>query len=109
MEAKGPLAADKTAGNPEPGSSPGEPTAPAAVSERKRLLFPDHAQFWFETQRAFGAAGYGGSEFGEVLATAARITPGDFDSWYEAWNATALEELLRSTTGLLRGESGTRA
>jgi len=103
MEAKGPLAADKTAGNPEPGSSPGEPTAPAAVSERKRLLFPDHAQFWFETQRAFGAAGYGGSEFGEVLATAARITPGDFDSWYEAWNATAERVAKEAAERLARG------
>ena len=47
----------------------------------KPLLFPDNAQFWYETVRAFGAAGYGGSEFGEVLATAARIRSGDFDSW----------------------------
>lgn len=48
----------------------------AAISNRKPPLFPYYAQFWFETLRAFGAAGFGGSEFGEVLATAARITPG---------------------------------
>ena len=44
---------------------------------------------WFQTQRAFGAAEYGGSLFGEVLAAASRITPGDDDSWHDAWNAAA--------------------
>lgn len=53
------------------------------------LLFPDNIQFWYEMKRAFGASSYGGSEFGEVLATAGRIVSGDFDSWYNAWNATA--------------------
>lgn len=52
-------------------------------------LFPDDVQFWFETVRAFGNAEYGGAQFGEVLATSARIKTGDYDSWYEAWNATA--------------------
>jgi dienelactone hydrolase len=59
--------------------------APAA----KPPLFADDVQFWFETQRAFGAAEYGGSLFGEVLAAASRIAPGDYDSWYSAWNAMA--------------------
>jgi hypothetical protein len=34
-------------------------------------FFPDNLQFWCETKRAFGCASYGGSEFGEVLATVA--------------------------------------
>lgn len=55
----------------------------------KPLLFSDNIQFWFETVRAFGASSYGGSEFGEVLATASRIVSGDFDSWYDAWNSIA--------------------
>jgi len=55
----------------------------------KPLLFPENVQFWYETVRAFGASSYGGSEFGEVMATAARITSGDFDSWYDSWNSTA--------------------
>src|ERR1700723_798882 len=54
----------------------------------KPLLFSDNAQFWFETVRAFGASSYGGSEFGEVLATAGRIHSGDYDSWYREWSAT---------------------
>ncbi len=53
----------------------------------KTPLFPDDAQFWFETVRAFGAAEYGGSLFGEVLTISSRIKAGDYDSWYEAWNA----------------------
>jgi hypothetical protein len=59
------------------------------ASESKPPLFPDNAQFWYETQRAFGAASYGASEFGEVLVTAGRIRSGDFDSWYEEWNRIA--------------------
>ncbi|MGO9768774.1 MAG: alpha/beta hydrolase family protein [Roseiarcus sp.] len=54
-----------------------------------RPLFPDDAQFWFETVRVFGAADYGGSQFGEVLAISRRIKSGDYDSWYDAWNAAA--------------------
>jgi len=54
--------------NAQPSSAP----APAAPAE-KSLLFLDDAQSWFETQRAFGAAEYGGALFGEVLATSVRI------------------------------------
>src|SRR3984885_8188512 len=69
-----------------------EPAAPAAADASpltKSPLFADDAQFWFETQRAFGAAEYGGSLFGEVLAVASRLKPGDYDSWYDAWNDIA--------------------
>lgn len=52
-------------------------------------IFPDDPQFWFETLRVFGAADYGGSQFGEVLATCSRIKAGDYDSWFDAWNASA--------------------
>ena len=53
------------------------------------FLFPDDPIFWFQTQRAFGAASYGAADFGEVLTTAQRITAGDYDSWREEWTATA--------------------
>jgi len=69
-------------------------------SESKPPLFPDNAQFWYETRRAFGAAGYGASEFGEVLVTAGRIKSGDFDSWYEEWNRTA-EKVAQEAAGSL--------
>jgi alpha-beta hydrolase superfamily lysophospholipase len=53
------------------------------------LLFPDDPQFWFETLRVFAVDEYGGGQFGEVLAIASRITAGDYDSWFTAWNAAA--------------------
>jgi len=87
--ALGPLvtlfAKDALAASAEPASPPAANVDPAA----KPPLFAGEVQFWFETERAFGAAEYGGSLFGEVLAVASRITPGDYDSWYEAWNAAA--------------------
>lgn len=75
---------------------------PAAPAE-KSLLFPDDAQFWFETVRAFGAAEYGGAQFGEVLATSARIKSGDYDSWYDAWNAIADRVAQEAAAQLSRG------
>ena len=36
----------------------------------------------------------GGGEYGECVATSARITLGDVDSWYREWVATA--ELVES-------------
>jgi pimeloyl-ACP methyl ester carboxylesterase len=69
----------------------------------KPPIFADDLQFWFETLRMFGAAEYGGSQFGEVLATSARITAGDYDSWFEAWNATADAVAREAHDQLARG------
>lgn len=69
----------------------------------KPFLFPDNIQFWFETVRAFGAAGYGGSEFGEVLATTARIRSGNFDSWYDEWDSSAEKAAREGAEQLARG------
>lgn len=66
----------------------------------KPPIFPDNVQFWYETVRAFGATSYGGSEFGEVLATTSRIVSGDFDSWYDQWHATA-ERVAKEAQGQL--------
>ena len=63
-------------------------TATASIPE-KYPFFPDNIEFWFEAKRAFGAASYGSSEFGEVMASLNRITSGDYESWYNEWNATA--------------------
>jgi pimeloyl-ACP methyl ester carboxylesterase len=45
----------------------------------------------FEAQlvRALGYAPYGGADYGECAATAARITKTDPELWYEQWTATA--------------------
>jgi pimeloyl-ACP methyl ester carboxylesterase len=66
-------------------------------------FFPDNIQFWYETKRAFGASSYGGSEFGEVMATVMRIRSGDFDSWYDEWNATAMRVAAEAEDQLRRG------
>jgi pimeloyl-ACP methyl ester carboxylesterase len=73
------------------------------MSTEKPLLFPDNIQFWYETVRAFGAASYGGSDFGEVMATASRITAGDFDSWYDEWSRTAEKVAAEAADQLRRG------
>jgi alpha-beta hydrolase superfamily lysophospholipase len=49
----------------------------------------DDPQFDFQTLRLLGSAATGDAEVGEVLSTAARITPGDFASWTAQWLATA--------------------
>jgi pimeloyl-ACP methyl ester carboxylesterase len=66
-------------------------------------FFPDNVQFWYETKRAFGASSYGASEFGEVMATVNRITSGDKDSWYNAWNATAKRVFAEAEVQIARG------
>ena len=53
-----------------------------------RVIFDD-AQFDFQTLRLLGSVASGDAEVGEVLSTAARITPGDFGSWTAQWLATA--------------------
>ena len=73
-----------------------------AAQEGKPPLFPDNAQFWYETRRAFGF-GYGAREFGEVLVTAGRIKSGDYDSWYEEWNRTAEKVAQEAADQLARG------
>jgi hypothetical protein len=69
--------------------SAGNKVTATASAPEKSPFFPDNAQFWFETKRVFDASSYGASEFGEVMAAVDRITSGDYDSWYNEWNATA--------------------
>ena len=53
-----------------------------------KLHFNDPT-FSFELLRAAGYGLYGGSDIGEVLATATQIHEGDFESWYVVWQRTA--------------------
>lgn len=55
----------------------------------KQIMFTEDPQFWFETLRLFGHSSYGGSDFGEVVAAASTVTPGDYDSWHDAYRALA--------------------
>lgn len=94
------MAASSFAGAQTPSSNPA-PTSPPPTA--KPPLFQDDVQFWYETQRAFGAAEYGGSLFGEVLSTSSRIKAGDYDSWYGEWNATADRVAKEGADQLARG------
>lgn len=53
-----------------------------------KLHFRDPT-FSFELLRAASYGLYGGSEIGEVLATADKIREGDFESWYIEWSRVA--------------------
>jgi hypothetical protein len=53
-----------------------------------KLHFTDQT-FSCELLRAASYGLYGGSEIGEVLATAKQIREGDFESWHVAWQRTA--------------------
>jgi len=81
------------------------PPAAAAPAAPPTPLFPDDAEFWFETVRMFGADEYGGASFGEVLATSARIKAGDYDSWYDAWNGIADRVSAEGAAQLAKGHA----
>lgn len=83
------FAAAAFAGAAGPAVAQGSVASTSAVFKPATPLFPEDEEFWYETLRMFGADEYGGSSFGEVLATSARITAGDYDSWYDGWNAIA--------------------
>lgn len=53
------------------------------------FIFDDDESFSFETLRAVGYAPYGGADIGEIITTARRITPGDWESWYREWRTLA--------------------
>ena len=53
------------------------------------LFFEDPLHETFAANVALGTVSRGGAEPGEIIATCARITDGDDDSWYDEWCATA--------------------
>jgi len=54
-----------------------------------RFIFDTDETFSFETLRTVGYTAYGGADIGEVITTAERIVPGDWESWYREWRALA--------------------
>lgn len=60
-----------------------------------KLAFQDDS-FAFEFVRNLGFAYYGGSDIGEMFATASRIDEGDFESWFAGWDARARRTLDRA-------------
>ncbi|KAK1714119.1 Alpha/Beta hydrolase protein [Colletotrichum acutatum] len=62
-------------------------------------LSPDDS-FHFELLRLLAHATYGGADVGEVLAIASEITPGDFESFHDAFDSGASKQIDES--GLIR-------
>ncbi len=72
---------------PSPTATPSATPQPTA-SPAPELIFSD-PEFAFELRRTMSAIYSGEADLGECLATAKRITEGDFESWYTEWKATA--------------------
>ena len=49
----------------------------------------DDADMDAQLSRTLVAVAAEACDLGEALATAGRVTPGDYDSWYAEWSATA--------------------
>jgi len=67
-----------------------------------KVAFKDDS-FAFEFVRNLGFAYYGGSDVGEMMATAGRITEGDFESWFTEWDKLAHRLLSRADASLSAG------
>jgi hypothetical protein len=57
--------------------------------------------------RTIIAANAASADIGEALATAARITPGDYGSWFDEWSATARRSQDRAEVALAAGHAVT--
>lgn len=69
---------------------------------RHRERFFKSEDFEFSTEILLGSADFAAAEVGEVLATVAEIRDGDFESWCEAWTATA--ERVEAEAGAAAGD-----
>jgi pimeloyl-ACP methyl ester carboxylesterase len=67
-----------------------------------RVLFKDDS-FAFEFIRNLGFMYYGGSDLGEMIATAAQIKEGDFESWFTEWDKLGRRILSRADASLAAG------
>jgi pimeloyl-ACP methyl ester carboxylesterase len=67
-----------------------------------KVAFKDES-FAFEFVRNLGFVYYGGSDIGEMMATAARIKEGDFESWFTEWDKMARRILSRADASLDAG------
>jgi hypothetical protein len=66
-------------------------------------LYFDDEDFDGQLQRSVGKADSGMANVGECLAIAGQITPGDRDSWYQAWSSFAARLAGQGQTALAAG------
>lgn len=67
-----------------------------------KVAFQDNA-FAFEFIRNLGFTYYGGADIGEMIATAALIKEGDFESWFTEWDKLGQRLLVRADANLAAG------
>ncbi len=67
-----------------------------------KVAFKDNS-FAFEFVRNLGFMYYGGADLGEMMATAGKITEGDFESWFIEWNKLGHRLLGRVDASLSAG------
>jgi pimeloyl-ACP methyl ester carboxylesterase len=67
-----------------------------------KVAFND-TSFAFEFVRNLGFMYYGGSDLGEMMATAGQIKEGDFESWFTEWDKLAHRILSRADASLGAG------
>ncbi|MCW2526198.1 MAG: dipeptidyl aminopeptidase/acylaminoacyl peptidase [Pseudonocardiales bacterium] len=63
-------------------------------------MFIDHQDFNGQFERTLTAVAKGSADLGEAFAIAAQITPGDFDSWVNAWTTKAGDVLAEADASL---------
>jgi hypothetical protein len=68
-----------------------------------KVSFENDESFAFEFVRNLGFMYYGGSDLGEMVATAAKITEGDFESWFTEWDKLGRRVLGRADASLAAG------
>ncbi|GAA0915693.1 hypothetical protein GCM10009560_10280 [Nonomuraea longicatena] len=51
----------------------------------QQLMFQGDQQFGFDPLRDIGLAVYGGSDIGEVVEAASRVTSSELRRWHDAW------------------------
>jgi dienelactone hydrolase len=74
-------------------------------------FWPDNYTWSYQLVRALAEAHFGGGDIGEILATAAAITPGDAASWKREWLRTAddVAALAAQATGPATEDAWKRA
>lgn len=70
-------------------------------------LYFDDPSWDVQVQRTVAKAPYGCADIGEVFAIAARVNPGDLDSWYSAWFEAAESTRALAECELAAGHEAT--
>jgi dienelactone hydrolase len=79
------------------------PSAPPCYGDAGWLQWPDDEAYSFQFMRMLGAAQEGASTISECFFAARLITPGDDESWHEAWKSAADINSARGDEAHARG------